>query len=586
MTRRLSFPKLELTRLPAPEQAIKQALADAQSTITMATPKEMNADTNGIPQPLLSTDWQKKTRKRKFELDETIWNKEAEVTASKQIPIVEALTPPVVTSTNQSLTLEAFEQLLLMLKLSTEDKPIPALAEVLPAFTSVSLAHLSDELWDDYMENRVPGGYFSESPEYDQRLYGTFNTKNKWFMTASAWMADATLADKIWHFMKKYESLSYVRSSILHSFKVLSAHASTYPDSKRGDVALKMLIKISNKSRSTLRPHARTALEGYAKRLDLSLEDLADRLLPNFGLDARGTKVIDYNPSVADSRKLTVSLTPDLKFIYQDETGKSYKTPPKVREADDIDAVNAFLNQHKEDKKELRGISTDLPKSLEKMMIKQRTVSLADFMTYYVHHPVMRVLAQTLVWQVQVSDAENSDASNKTFRISESLELLDSEDMPLSDRQLTDAHIRLVHPIHLSAIDIHQWAEVFSDYELIQPFSQLARPLYYLTNEEKSSATVLRFDAVRWAMGSLIGLSSANKGWETLSYSGGRCDGFAKKVNGYSLSITLYDGFRLGESVPADDKGYSIDEIRFSKDIDKLTASELLRDIDEMVRVS
>ena len=563
----------------------KQALKEAESTITMVTATDIDTNSHGIPQPLLNTDWQKQTRKRKFELDETIWNREVEQTASKQIPILEALTSPIIASTKQPLTIDVFEQLLLMLKLSVEDKPIPALAEVLPAFTSESLAQLSDELWNDYIGNRVSGGYYARFPKYDQRLYGIFNTQNKWFMTASSWMADETLADDVWRFMKDYESEPHVRSSILHSFKVLSALASTYPDSKRGDTALKMLIKISNKSRSTLRPHAQSALEGYAKRLNLSLEDLAERLLPDFDLGERGTKIMDYNPSVADSRKLTISLTPELTFTYQDETGKSYKNPPKACATDDSEAVETFLNQHKSEKKELRGINTDLPKSLEKMMINQRTVSLAEFMTYYVHHPVMTVLAQRLVWRIQIAGEENAN-NQQIFRVSESLELLNSEDAALDDKYLNNAQVSLVHPIHLAESDIQNWAEVFSDYELIQPFSQLSRPLYYLTDEDKSSGMVHRFDKVRWAMGSLIGLRNSSKGWEVFSAGGGRCDGFNKTVNGYSLSITLYDSFRLGEPVPADDKGYPIDEIRFPKDIDELTASELLRDINEMARVS
>ena len=564
----------------------KKALKEAESTITLVTPKQMDTNDNGLPQSLLNTDWQKQTRKRKFELDETIWNREVEQTASKQIPILEALTPPIIARTKQPLPIDAFEQLLLMLKLSTEDKPIPALAEVLPAFTSESLTHLADELWHDYIENRVAGGYSAYFPEENNpRIYGIFNTKNKWFMNASSWLADETLADKVWRFMKNYESDSHVRSSILHSFKVLAALASTYPDSKRGDAALKMLIKLSNKARSTLRAHAQSALEGYAKRLDLSMEALAERLLPDFDLNTRGTKVVDYHPSATDSRKLTISLTPELTFTYQDETGKTYKTAPKARVTDDVAAVNEFLHQHKEEKKELRAISTDLPKTLEKMMISQRTVSLADFMRYYVHHPVMTVFAQQLLWQIQLTD--QAEANNQhPFRVSASLELLDSEDSALNDKNLNNALVSLVHPMHLSATDIQQWAEIFSDYEIIQPFEQLSRPLYYLTDAEKTTNKIQRFDEVRFARGSLMGLTSATKGWEGFSHGRGDYHGFSKNMNGHHLAIHLYDGFPMWDKVPDDDKGHKIERIELPKDIDNLSVSELLGDINEMARVS
>lgn len=566
----------------------KQALNEAESTITLMTAKQIPTDNDGIPKSLLNTDWQKQTRKRKFELNETIWNKQTKTATSKQIPILEALTPPIIASTNKPLPSKAFEQLLLMLKLSTEDKPVFTLAEVLPAFTDESLAQLSDELWQDYMNNRVAGGYSAYFSEDNPRLYGVFNTQNKWFMTASAWMANETLAKNVWQLIKECESESYLRSSILHSFKVLSALASMYPDSKRGDTALKMLIKISNKSRSTLRPHAQSALQGYAERLNVSLEDLAERLLPDFGLDARGTKILDYNPSVTDSRKLTVALTPELTFTYQDARGKSYKTLPKACATDDVDAVSEFLNQHKDEKKELRAISSDLPKSLEKMMIHQRALSLADFMRYYVHHPVMTVLTQKLLWQIQVADDANKSADDKqTLRVSESLELLDSADIALKDELLTDNMlISLVHPLKLSATELQEWAEVFSDYELSQPFSQLSRPLYYLTDQERTSGAVHRFDDVRFAMGSLIGLKSAHKGWDVFSHGGGHCDGFTKTVNGHHLQIALIERFGMWESVSSADQGHRIESIKLPKDIDELSASELLHDINEMARVS
>ena len=570
-------------------QQKKAKIADEKS-LSMVAPDKIDTNTNGIPAALLNSAWQQQTRKRSFALNETIYIEEnAKKNIESQLPILEALLPPIIANTNKPLPIDAFEQLLLMLKLSTEDKPIPALAEVLPAFTKESLAHLSDELWNDYIDNRVAGGYSAYFPEEDDlRIHGIFNKEKKWFMTASVWLADERLADKIWPFMKKFESHSYVRSSILHSFKVLAALASNYPDSKRGDAAVKMLIKLASKSRSTLRPHATQALETYGKNLGLSMEALADRLLPDFELTQNGTKVIDYHPNDQNSRKLTISVTPDLKFTYQDETGKSYKNPPKARQIDDDEVVKKILDQHKLDKKELRGIATDLPKALEKMMVSQRSISISDFLNYYVKHPVAQVLVKRLVWQVQTVDIDKTIKTDKqTFRVSESLELLDSEDNTLADKWLAeDTQVSLPHPILLLDEKIEQWSEVFADYELIQPFEQLSRPLYYLTDTEKTTNKIQRFDEVHFARGSLMGLTSPAKGWEGFSFGRGNYNGFSKNINDHQVDITLYDGFPMWDKAPDDDKGHKIETIELSNNMDEISASEYLLAIEEMARVS
>ena len=93
-----------------------------------------------------------------------------------------------------------------------------------------------------------------------------------------------------------------------------------------------------------------------------------------------------------------------------------------------------------------------------------------------------------------------------------------------------------------------------------------------------------RFNDVLFAMSSLIELQSPSKGWNINPDGIGNYCGFYRDQ--YSLLITLFKSFRLDEHLLTDNQGYGIECIEFSQEIDDLTASELLLDINEMARVS
>ena len=53
--------------------------------------------------------------------------------------------------------------------------------------------------------------------------------------------------------------------------------------------------------------------------------------------------------------------------------------------------------------------------------------------------------------------------------------------------------IGLVHPLELTAEDLKAWKEQLADYEIVQPFDQLGRPVCKATKEEQESLPVSRF---------------------------------------------------------------------------------------------
>ncbi|NED54996.1 DUF4132 domain-containing protein, partial [Micromonospora aurantiaca] len=74
-----------------------------------------------------------------------------------------------------------------------------------------------------------------------------------------------------------------------------------------------------------------------------------------------------------------------------------------------------------------------------------------------------------------------------------------------------DARVGIAHPVHLRE-EVKAWSELFADYEILQPFEQLGRPVHALTGEERETGRLTRFEGLNAPIGDLLGL--VRRGWE------------------------------------------------------------------------
>ena len=70
----------------------------------------------------------------------------------------------------------------------------------------------------------------------------------------------------------------------------------------------------------------------------------------------------------------------------------------------------------------------------------------------------------------------------KSFRVDEERAPADARDEAWT--LPGDAHVGVVHPLELDAADLERWGVVLSDYRIIQPFPQIARPTFTPTEVE------------------------------------------------------------------------------------------------------
>jgi len=266
------------------------------------------------------------------------------------------------------------------------------------------------------------------------------------------------------------------------------------------DVALMHLHGIAQRAKfKGLKAAANQKMEEVAAGLGLSADQLADRLVPQFGLDAAGSMVLDYGP-----RQFTVGFDEQLRPYVADSAGKRLKSLPKPGARDDAELAPAAYQRFAALKKDVRTVAADQIRRLERAMVIGRRWTGAEFRQLFVAHPLLWHIVRRLVWAVYDEQDERIGA----IRVAEDRSFSDAHD---EEAQLAaDARVGVAHPLHLGD-SLADWVEVFADYEILQPFAQLSRETFSLTAEEAATSRLTRFEGRTVPTGRVIGLE--RKGW-------------------------------------------------------------------------
>ncbi|ANZ39567.1 hypothetical protein BBK82_29470 [Lentzea guizhouensis] len=261
------------------------------------------------------------------------------------------------------------------------------------------------------------------------------------------------------------------------------------------EVALSHLNAIAEKVKfKGLKTRAQEKVAQIAAELGLSRDQLADRLVPRLGLDDEASLVIDYGP-----RQFRVGFDEQLKPYVLDPDGKRRKELPKPGAKDDQDLAPLEHKRYAALKKDVRTVAADQIHRLERAMCDQRTWTAEEFHTVLAAHPLLWHIVRRLVW---ITDGGVS------FRLAEDRTLADANDDELTLPET--ATVRVAHPVALRDT-LQAWGEVFADYEILQPFPQLGRPLHVLASGEDALAHLNKYTDQPYPVGKILGLTK--KGW-------------------------------------------------------------------------
>jgi hypothetical protein len=348
------------------------------------------------------------------------------------------------------------------------------------------------------------------------------------------------------------------------------------------DVALMQLHQISQKVKfKALKTRAQEKITEIARSLELTPDQLSDRLVPDFGLDAEGGMWLDYGP-----RRFRVGFDEQLKPFVADEDGARRKDLPPPNAKDDPELAPAARKQFSALKKDVRTIAAEVIRRLETAMVTGRDWSVEEFRELLLGHPLVWHITRRLVWLGETGGAPTA------FRIAEdrTLATVDDEEFTLPE----DARVRLAHPLSL-ADDLAAWAELFADYEILQPFEQLGRPVYALTEQERAELRLTRFEGVKVPVGKVLGLVS--RGWKRgTPMDAGVENNISREVGeNLYLIVDLEPGIAVGYVNELGDQTLREVYLGTSQDyywrhgnedtgvplgtLDPITASELLRDL-------
>lgn len=247
--------------------------------------------------------------------------------------------------------------------------------------------------------------------------------------------------------------------------------------------ALLVVDSISRKFKfKQVKAAAGKALDFAAKELGLSTEELADRIVPDLGLDQRGQRVFNYGP-----RSFTVTLTPALELEIQNQDGKKVKSMPAPGKQDDPALAGDASAEFKALKKQIKATISTQTLRLEQALSTGRVWTGAGWRELFVQKPIMRQFAVGLVWGVYGENGTLTD----TFRYLEdgSLNTADEDEYELSD----EARVGLVHPVELSKEALDTWKQQLEDYEIKQPIEQLTRPVSRVAEDEKDETSLDTF---------------------------------------------------------------------------------------------
>ncbi len=358
------------------------------------------------------------------------------------------------------------------------------------------------------------------------------------------------------------------------------------------DVALLHLHGIAQRVKfKALKARAQEQISEVAEGRGLTGEQLSDRLVPDLGLEADGTTVVDYGP-----RRFTVGFDEQLRPFVLDADGKRRKDLPAPGAKDDQELAPAERKRFGALKKDVRTIAADRVRRLEAAMVAGRGWTAAEFRELFVQHPLLRHLVRRLVWLADGPDGADGTTTT-AFRVAEDRSFADIDDDAFTLAE--DATVRLAHPLHLGET-VTAWSELFADRELLQPFPQLGRPVHRVTPEEATANRLHRFEGCSVPVGRLLGLTK--RGWERgQPQDAGVERWFSKRLGeGCHLVIALNEGIAVGmvdlfpdqafetvwlDSAPGDHRGSHEYPLRFGE-LDAVAASELLADLEEVTAES
>ena len=451
--------------------------------------------------------------------------------------------PPVLTTDcTRVLPVSAVDHILTMCAIGTVDAPYAGLDTVTSYCDRTSLGDAVWALFERWWGSGAP-------------------SRENWAILALGWLGDDSAVTRLAPLIRQWPAENGTARAQL-GLDALAAHGSTRALTELDHISRKMKFK-------SLKNGAKERVAEVADRLGLDREQLADRIVPDLDLSPDGTMSLDYGP-----RSFTVGFTEALVPFVLDPTGKKTAGLPKPTTQDDARLAEVAKKRFSDTKREAKSVASEQIKRFNRSMVTGRRWTSVEFAQFVLGHPLLVHIARRLLW------GEFGDGPRPTtvFRVSEDSTFADVDDNAVT---LGDGTIGLVHPAHIPET-VGAWSDVFADYEILQPFPQLGRPVHEPLPGDLDGSGLSRFTGVTATPSQALRLTY--RGWEPVwenpaSWGQGLLYRLSDDV---SVLLGLDPGMGTGDPyngypdqtlVSVDLRGGSLN------DIDSATVSELIADL-------
>lgn len=313
-------------------------------------------------------------------------------------------------------------------------------------------------------------------------------SSSAWLTYAVPWLGTTATLRRVWPFLHHWAIRSGKRAAL-----VLDAI-----EAAGTEEALALVARVAEgRAVEPVRIVARAILDGAAKARSITTAELFDRIAPTFGAEKGSAIVLDLG-----GRTFRVSLLDDLTPTLIGEDGRRLAQLPRPSARDDAAKAEVAAERWRWIAAEAKIAARTQTRRLERAMIFGQRWKREAFTEHLLRHPFLSILARRLVWE----------SGSLTFRIADDGAITSLEDRTI---ELSDEPIGLPHPLGLDPDVVSAWSTVFADYAIVQPFEQLGRAIFQMSDSVRvgtkidsasgrivpARRVVAIFDAMGWTHG-------------------------------------------------------------------------------------
>lgn len=249
--------------------------------------------------------------------------------------------------------------------------------------------------------------------------------------------------------------------------------------------ALKMINKFAlNSNNREIKNNIKEILIYASEILNTNIDNIFERLFPNFGFDIEGKKIINYG-----KRSFKLQLLSDSYLeIFDIQNSSIIKEFPETENDEELKKVKEdFLYTQKT----LKEIINYEKIKLTRALINGRKWNYKTFFEVFIDNPIMRYFTLSFVWGVY----DENNVLIDSFRYMEDGAFVTADDelYELPD----NCYIGIYHIIDDDIEKFYKWKEQFELYDIEQPINQFMNELITLKEENVKYDSIIMFEGFK-----------------------------------------------------------------------------------------